>query len=920
MEYNIEKILEMYEDDYNPSSTVPGPRNMYAGGQLVSPSVDGSRPGYDGRKDRGRDIHQEKKFKKAEKIKTLTKKILKQNSKIKNGYNVLKINPGSFSTKTTNNIYTKVLKAAGGKDKVNIKNLSKTVNEIINSENYLSPDKYRRQIIVDLFMDDYANNGQFTGEAKLDPRLAEFKGPPRQTYTGINKTFKEWANGDFEVDGFDRSTFDKITNKNLKNWKPIDNVNDRRIQVKKELKFLNNLNDTKPNLSGDEVKKLFTKEFKNSPYWRDTSFVNRITQLYPHKIYGEGRNGTTVEGINKGNRSSWLQKSYAESKSGNFSRALIAADVAEANGDLQLAKKYRKAGKDLFMLKTGAISKIPGQAEHPWFHNYGKGLFQIDSIVKGDLNYFKRQNFEVPIRNLITEYESKTKPPTLARKKAIESEINLRRRFLNTITDIGDGGMARNVTFDYKSNPGTIKVINKTPDIYKQYLSNRLDPLELQTRGTSYRNALIKNLKEADYNIMKKGTEVIKTGKLGINNIKTLLTKLCPKGKASGGRIGFNTAGAVLGSGANCGRNHMNKLLKNGTGTTEERNLIRQVMKAGFDFAKGTGKAAVNLLNPKEFLKLKNWVGGPAMAFMAGVEGLDVADRVVRQGIPIKEALGEKWTKFLMPRSLQEYQVEGMKEANALSSPASKRYAKGIELSNDLVRAYDQLEMLEKGEAAKFRKTGDAERIADLKKLIRTKEKKYYDYLYQTDEKGNVLGDGELDFIKDYNEYRATTKTGRDFTDLDIFGGMNDMGTDEMSGLKIKRDYFPMYEIGTSKIPSEQELAFDATLAKEPFVRERLVPLPQLKDFKYQNKELPTQNRIDAENFFTEYGVLPPRTSLSEIPLSGKGNIYDLLKDLTDDYNRIQKSKEARMYPAYGGSQFSEGGITTLRSKYEYKK
>ena len=343
-------------------------------------------------------------------------------------------------------------------------------------------------------------------------------------------------------------------------------------------------------------------------------------------------------------------------------------------------------------------------------------------------------------------------------------------------------------------------------------------------------------------------------------------------------------------------------------------------MKAGFDFAKGTGKAAVSLLNPKEFLRLKNWVGGPAIAAMGAIEVLDVGDRWIRQGIPINEALGEKWTKFLQPKSLQEYQVEGMKEANALSSPASKRYAKGIELSNDLVRAYDQLEMLETGEAAKLRKTGDTERIAELKKLIRTKEKKYYDYLYQTDEKGNVLGDGELDFKKDYNEYRATTKTGRDFTDLDIFGGMNDMGTDKMSGLKIKKDYFPMYEIGTSKIPSEQELAFDATLAKEPFVRERFVPLPQLKDFKYQNKELPTQNRIDAENFFTDKGLLPPRTSLSEIPLSGKGDTYDLLKDLTDDYNRIQKSKEARMYPAYSGSQFSEGGITTLRSKYEYKK
>ena len=48
MEYDIENILTMYEDDYNPSSKVPGPRNMYAGGQLVRNTVDGSRPGYSG--------------------------------------------------------------------------------------------------------------------------------------------------------------------------------------------------------------------------------------------------------------------------------------------------------------------------------------------------------------------------------------------------------------------------------------------------------------------------------------------------------------------------------------------------------------------------------------------------------------------------------------------------------------------------------------------------------------------------------------------------------------------------------------------------------------------------------------------------------------------------------------------------------
>jgi hypothetical protein len=48
---DIETILEMYEDNYNPSSMVPGPRNMYDGGGaakqlLAQPSVDGFRPGY----------------------------------------------------------------------------------------------------------------------------------------------------------------------------------------------------------------------------------------------------------------------------------------------------------------------------------------------------------------------------------------------------------------------------------------------------------------------------------------------------------------------------------------------------------------------------------------------------------------------------------------------------------------------------------------------------------------------------------------------------------------------------------------------------------------------------------------------------------------------------------------------------------
>jgi hypothetical protein len=99
---------------------------------------------------------------------------------------------------------------------------------------------------------------------------------------------------------------------------------------------------------------------------------------------------------------------------------------------------------------------------------------------------------------------------------------------------------------------------------------------------------------------------------------------------------------------------------------------------------------------------------------------------------------------------------------------------------------------------------------------------------------------------------------------------------------------------------------------------------PTYKDFNYIPQKLPDYLRQEYENEAIKQGMLPPRTSLSEVPLSGKRYTYDLLKNLTELYNREQKAKQAAMYPGYEGTQepakYSEGGITGLRSKYEYKK
>ncbi len=89
---DIEAILEMYEDDYNPSSKVPGPRNMYNQGQLVQPNADGSRPGYNGQ-DKNLTEKQTKLKKFLKNKKTIKSSVLKDFILNKLGY-------GKYSAKT----------------------------------------------------------------------------------------------------------------------------------------------------------------------------------------------------------------------------------------------------------------------------------------------------------------------------------------------------------------------------------------------------------------------------------------------------------------------------------------------------------------------------------------------------------------------------------------------------------------------------------------------------------------------------------------------------------------------------------------------------------------------------------------------------------------------------------------------------
>ncbi len=454
-------------------------------------------------------------------------KVLKKNIKNKNGYKVFKIKKGIIRDKVKPGGLIDQLMNIGLKDQHKI---TKLIDEIAEKNNWLTRDVYRRNVIVDSFMKDYGEFDEFTGRGKYDPRLEEFKiKTPENEYKWINNTFEEWKDGKFEVEGYDRKKFDKNLKKNLKNWKPI-NLSKKIIATQEELKWLDQMNTKHPNWSVEKVEKAFNKQFKDSEFFMDTSFNNRALDLYPHKMVGNNK-GYTLRGVGKGKRSTWLSQIMRENRGGNYTKMLLASEAFENKGNIQAARKL-KEGAELFFGKKGIFTKMGGEAEHPWFRNYGgwEGEFKIDSLVKGDLNAFKASNFDFPVRDLIKKYEAKGVSDAM--KVKLKSEIELRKNFLNFFTDIGDGGMARTITFDFDATPGKVKVINTTPNVYKLHKAGQLDPFEMAERGKLYRKTLVGNLGGS---FLKKD-ETIKGAKIGSERMVNML-------KDAGFRCSSSTGG-----------------------------------------------------------------------------------------------------------------------------------------------------------------------------------------------------------------------------------------------------------------------------------------------------------------------------------------------------------------------------------------
>ena len=438
---------------------------------------------------------------------------LKKSVELKNNFNVL-----NWDEKTTHPELIKEFK----KNKIKLTNreyLNKIITEVSKKNNWTDPVQYKREIIVDSFMKHLNTVGEFDGKEKLAEELKPFLGKQGHLYENINKVFKDWTQGKFEVESVDRTLLDKNIKKELKDWSPTQ-LNVRSLQREKQLEFLNDLNNK--DIFLDNAKKQFSKRFN---YLEDPlkTFSQRVGQLTTLKLEGKipsNKDATefkTYKNIETGERAPWLKQGLTDIYNGNYSKLIKAADELETTGKTKEAERLYNAAEKFFSPNSGIFTKEGGQAEHPFSRVWG-GVDQqlkINSLVSGDLNSFKRLNFDEPVIQSISKYRAAT---TDKERQQLQKSIELRKNFMNYLTGSKEfGGITDPVEFKFTPTDVEVKT-NVTPiDKIKDF-----DVDVFKQRGQAYGEAASEIGK--DLGLLTKQGELINR-KVSLDRIEEILDK-----------------------------------------------------------------------------------------------------------------------------------------------------------------------------------------------------------------------------------------------------------------------------------------------------------------------------------------------------------------------------------------------------------
>ena len=516
---------------------------------------------------------------------------------------------------------------------------------------------FRNDMVVKSFIQHLKSVGEFDGQEKFDKVLDQFtKGKdPDHKYENINRSWKQWIAGEFEVDGVDRAQLRKelkargINYNQITNWK-ASAAQARGVKKIAEIKFLDNQNTKFPNRTSEQVEKLFKQKFPNGNFYLR---VNDLTQLKNTGVYVSGATSEkSVTGVNKGDRAGWLKQAYGQQFAGNYSKIINAADQLAAAGETAKAERLYRAA-DKFFGPKGIIRKSAvGEAEHALarsfdFLNPDRQL-AINSIVSGDLNQFKKNLFDVPVKNYFLEYNNPKTTPE--RRIQLKNLIEDRKKVMNAITGGQKKGIVAGDTVKFRYGKNSITATSNVPAIDTSFKQGKFNIDDFIERGNRYGEAFETIGKKANIIGQKGELKITKpvVDEKQFTNIRNkilqfagTITDKCavnPQSKKDGGRIGFK-----LGS-EDCfkiGKKGLNDGLTKGFRKGSQQALLAtQILKAG---------SAI-----KDAATLKSLLGPQAMIFYAGTEAALVGYDMISKGKTLKEAVADSVINYGLGPKLKQ--------------------------------------------------------------------------------------------------------------------------------------------------------------------------------------------------------------------------------------------------------------------------
>ena len=417
---------------------------------------------------------------------------------------------------------------------------------------------------------------------------------------------------------------------------------------------------------------------------------------------------------------------------------------------------------------------------------------------------------------------------------------------------------------------------------------NKMLNEKVQANISAYKNASNPNIEKKLLNIMKQNAKKIKGGgtivlddktvlgkkptiksvvsalekelnvKIPINRLTKLIEDLCPKGKASGGRIGYQDAG-VVGKTLQCGLNQFNKNIKTGNANSV---LMRRILANGGNILTSAGKQ----LNPAELLKLRNLIGPQALGFLAAYEAGVITDDVLRKGTPLNESVAKNWlTKSFVP-----FSEEFARQKNLLKS--------GTLNENQRIYALDMM----KAEKA-FK---EMDRIEGMERDQLVEGTMDDDFIFNSQEKIDAAKTNVNRIIEDLDSRDSFRNTGKQMENI---RAMDEMEASRMA----KKRYSPFFgKLGTPLVNK---------LATPP--GRRIGPMTAKKEMKI-DFSLPTYDRMktptdqDILNTYRQYGIISPTEFKTGVLQPGEGTLIRMMQGGQGLY----------------GTQFATGGIVGDKS------